>query len=97
VSTNGDGAAAAGKKPSELLAPSYALLRKYNREVLYKEVWKHPVRQLAEKYGVSDVGLAKACRKLGVPLPGLGYWAKKAAGKKVPKQPPLPTLSTARG
>jgi hypothetical protein len=78
-------------------SPSYQLLRKYNRDVLYDEVWKQPVWTLAKKYGISDVGLAKACRKLGVPLPGLGYWAKKTAGKKVPKRPPLPPLSANRG
>jgi hypothetical protein len=86
-----------GRKSSEPLSPSYQLLRRYNRDLLYDEVWKQPMWTLAKKYGISDVGLAKACRKLGVPLPGLGYWAKKAAGKKVPKRPPLPALAAARG
>jgi hypothetical protein len=86
-----------GRKSSEPPSPSYQLLRRYNRDLLYDEVWKQPMWTLAKKYGISDVGLAKACRKLGVPLPGLGYWAKKAAGKKVPKRPPLPALAVARG
>jgi len=73
--------------------PTVELLRKYDRNVLYDEVWAQPMWTLANKYGISDVGLAKTCRKLGVPLPGLGYWAKKSAGKKVPKRPPLPVLS----
>jgi hypothetical protein len=34
---------------------------------------------LAEKYGISDVGLAKNCRKLSIPLPGRGYWAKMSS------------------
>jgi hypothetical protein len=51
---------------------------------------------LAKEYGMSDVGLAKVCRKLGIPLPGLGYWAKKTAGNKVPKRPPLPALDAPR-
>jgi hypothetical protein len=42
-----------------------------------EEVLKNPVQQLAKKYGASDVGSAKAWRKLGVPLPGLGYWTEK--------------------
>ena len=46
----------------------------YDREVLYSEVWAEPVRIVAERYDVSDVALAKACRKLAVPLPGRGYW-----------------------
>src|ERR1700733_3246456 len=63
----------------------------WNRDELYEEVWSTPMRTLAKKYGISDVGLAKVCRKLAIPLPGLGYWAKKAAGQKL-KQTPLPPL-----
>ena len=62
-----------------------------HRERLYKEVWETPVFQLAPKYGVSDVGLAKKCRRMGIPLPPRGYWAKKEYGHKVEKQP-LPPL-----
>ncbi len=94
--TRNDDTPAARRKSSEPPSPSYQLLRKYNRDLLYDEVWKQPMWTLAKKYGVSDVGLAKACRKLGVPLPGLGYWAKKTAGKKVLKRPPLPALAAAR-
>ena len=46
---------------------------------------------LAKKYGISDVGLAKVCRKLTIPLPGRGYWAKKQAGQKV-THAPLPQV-----
>jgi hypothetical protein len=50
--------------------------------------------QHAEKrYNLSDIGLAKVCKKLNIPRPGRGYWAKKGAGKPVPKQTPLPELS----
>ena len=63
----------------------YTLLRKCDRDVPDDEVWKNPVQQLAKKYGASDVGLAKAWRKLGVPLPGLGYWAKKTANGRLCK------------
>ena len=63
----------------------------YKRSDLYTEVWREPVRSIAEKYGISDVALAQICRKLDVPLPGRGYWARKAAGQDVPKTP-LPPL-----
>jgi hypothetical protein len=63
----------------------------YERDKLYEEVWAEPVVKVAEKYGVSDVALAKTCRKLTVPLPPRGYWAKKGAGK-APKRPKLPAL-----
>lgn len=65
------------------------LLAKYDREELYKKVWERPVQIVAKDFGMSDVGLAKICRKLFIPLPGRGYWAKKAAGKKVPAKAAL--------
>jgi len=39
------------------------------------------MRTLSKRYGLSDVGLAKICKRLGVPVPERGYWAKKAVGK----------------
>jgi hypothetical protein len=53
------------------------------REELHARVWAEPMRTLAKEFGISDVALAKACRKAMIPLPGRGYWAKKAAGKKM--------------
>lgn len=63
---------------------------KYDREKLYKEVWKEPVSTVAQRYGVSDTALAKACRRLNVPLPPRGYWTKVKAGMhvKIPSMPP---------
>jgi len=53
----------------------------FEREAIYKQVWAETVRNVAERYGISDVGLRKICQKLGVPTPALGYWSKVAAGK----------------
>ena len=61
----------------------------YDRELLYDEVWKDPVSTVAKKYGVSDTALAKACRRLNVPLPPRGYWARVRSGISV-KKPKLP-------
>lgn len=55
------------------------------REQLYELVWAEPVRTVAAQIGISDVALAKACRKIDVPLPERGYWAKLQAGKSVTK------------
>jgi hypothetical protein len=57
----------------------------FERQKLFDEVWSTPVTKLAKAYGLSDVGLRKICVALNVPLPPRGYWAKLAAGKKVPK------------
>lgn len=61
------------------------------RDTLFEVVWSRPVRTVAHEYGLSDVALAKICRKMGIPLPGRGYWARQAAGKKV-SRPELPKL-----
>jgi hypothetical protein len=65
--------------------------RFWDRDALYEEVWSTPMRTLAQKYGISDVGLAKVCRKLSIPLPGRGYWARKEARQEL-KREPLPSL-----
>ena len=59
---------------------------------LYERVWSQPMRILTLQCGVSDVYLARVCRILRIPLPGLGYLAKKSAGKTTKKRPPLPLL-----
>jgi len=62
-----------------------------DRETLYNEVWTDPVTVVAPRYGLSDVGLAKICRTLAIPLPSRGYWAKVKAGK-VMNRATLPDL-----
>src|SRR5688572_3147620 len=64
-------------------------LSKVTREELYDLVWSTPGSKLSADFGVSDVAIAKRCRKLGVPRPSRGYWAQIAAGHK-PQRPPLP-------
>ncbi|MGO9315693.1 MAG: hypothetical protein ACLQDI_23520, partial [Syntrophobacteraceae bacterium] len=58
-----------------------------SRKELYGQVWAEPTIQLAKKYGISDVGLAKICRRNNIPVPPRGYWARKQAGQKVSKIP----------
>jgi hypothetical protein len=59
------------------------------RRTLYEQVWSVPGSQLAAQYGISDVGLAKACKRHNVPRPPRGYWARVQAGQKV-RRTPLP-------
>ena len=61
------------------------------REELYAQIWTTPIRHIAKEYGISDVGLAKACKKHKIPRPPVGYWAKRRNGKDV-KRPRLPTI-----
>lgn len=63
--------------------------RVVTREEPYRLVWSKPITELAKEFGMSDVGLAKVCRKLNVPKPYRGYWQLVEAGRKV-TIPPLP-------
>ncbi len=64
----------------------------WNRQELYEKVWQFPLRKLAAQYGMSDVGLAKVCRKLEIPLPGTGHWTKITCGHTVVR-PSLPEMA----
>lgn len=61
------------------------------RAELYRLVWAESVLSLSRKLGVSHIYLRKVCAALEVPRPGLGYWAKRAAGRAppIPELPPL--------
>ncbi|NQT64036.1 MAG: hypothetical protein HQ556_13830 [Candidatus Marinimicrobia bacterium] len=66
---------------------------KIDRKELYDLVWSKPVIKIAQDFGISDVAVAKICKKLNIPKPGLGYWAKRKHGHKVrrkslPRQKP---------
>jgi len=62
------------------------------REALYNEIWSEPVTTVAKRYGMSDNGLRKHCKKLEIPLPSAGYWARVKAGQQIPK-PALPKVT----
>jgi hypothetical protein len=53
------------------------------REELYEKVWRMAMWRLAAQYGVSGPELAKVCKRLNVPRPPVGYWAKLEAKKPV--------------
>ena len=60
-----------------------------SRDDLYELAWSKPISELAKDFGISDVALARRCKRLGVPVPGRGYWARVDAGQK-PYRPKLP-------
>lgn len=62
------------------------------RNVLYRLVWESPVSEVAQRFGISDVALAKACRKVRIPTPGRGYWSRGGVGVnlRIPRLPALP-------
>jgi hypothetical protein len=56
------------------------LMSRYDRTVLYEQVWSQPVQAVAKSYGISGVRLGKVCRTLQVPVPPRGYWARVQNG-----------------
>ena len=59
------------------------------REELHALIWSEPMRTVARAMDISDVALANRCRRINVPVPPRGWWARKAAGKPV-RVAPLP-------
>lgn len=64
---------------------------KLARAGLFERVWSEPVAKLAGEWGISGTGLKKVCRKLLIPVPPRGYWAKLKAGHRL-KRAQLPSL-----
>jgi integrase len=75
----------------------------FRREDLYRLVWTSPVSEIAARLGVSDVGLAKLCRRAAIPIPGRGNWQRAEAGQPIgppplsPAPEGLPELLRIRG
>jgi hypothetical protein len=67
---------------------------KLSREDLYRQIWETPASVLAAQYDISDVGLAKACKRMGIPRPPRGYWRRKRTGKRVTAIPLPPASPT---
>jgi len=64
-----------------------------HRDELYNQIWTEPTTKLASKYGISDVGLSKICKKLRIPKPPVAYWSMIRCGKKITR-PSLPKLKS---
>lgn len=55
------------------------------RKQLYEKVWSTPMTAISKEYGLSDVGMAKLCKRHDIPRPPSGYWAKVEHGQKPSK------------
>jgi integrase len=75
----------------------------FNRDALHRMIWTAPVMEVAERLGVSDVALAKLCRRAAIPTPPRGYWQRIETGQQLPVAPlppapeGLPELLRIRG
>jgi len=69
------------------------MAQRFSRKELYDLVWSEPLRDLAGRFGISDVALKKCCQRSAIPTPERGYWAQKDAGQQpfvrpLPERPP---------
>lgn len=62
-----------------------------DRKGLFERVWSEPVMKLAAEWGISGTGLKKVCRRLQIPVPPRGHWAKLKAGHRA-SRPQLRSL-----
>ena len=72
--------------------PSIRHRHYFRRDALYELVWTAPVMEIAKRLGVSDVALAKLCRRANIPIPGRGYWARVESGQQLDRTP-LPSAA----
>jgi hypothetical protein len=59
---------------------------------LFEKVWQTPMVKLAHDIGVSDVAVAKVCRKTGIPLPGRGHGNCAKSEKQRQRKPEPPQI-----
>lgn len=52
-----------------------------------------PMKTIAAYVGMSDVALAKHCKKANIPASNRGNWARKQAGKSTIQGLPAPSVS----
>jgi hypothetical protein len=63
-----------------------------SRAELYMRIWDKPLRSVASELGISDVGLAKMCKRNGIPTPPQGYHLRKPGYAKKRLVIPLPPI-----
>ena len=81
-----------GRRRSEPEAPPPAAATasaQYDRERLFEELWSEPMNEVGRKRGMSEAALSTLCRKLEIPTPPRGYWARKTAAQAQSPRPKL--------
>jgi hypothetical protein len=55
-----------------------------SRKELYELVWSAPLRVLSKKYQMSDNGFRKMCKRMMIPIPNGGHWARLLVNRGAP-------------
>ncbi|QDU15074.1 hypothetical protein CA11_28930 [Gimesia maris] len=59
---------------------------KLSRQQLYEQIWSVPASRLATEFGLSDVGLAKLCKRHDIPRPHEATGPKKIGTQRADSQ-----------
>jgi len=62
--------------PNRILKTEYSKKFTIEKEELEKLIWEKPTTEIAEMFNVSDVAVAKRCKKFGIQKPPRGYWTQ---------------------
>lgn len=62
---------------------------RYDRERLFDQLWSEPMKEIATKYGMSEAAMSSLCRKLEIPTPPRGHWAKSTTRQAQSPRPKL--------
>jgi hypothetical protein len=55
-------------------------MRTLTSKQLYEMIWQRPLDVVAAELGVSGTAVRKKCKRLGIPTPPRGFWARKRVG-----------------
>lgn len=77
------------RPPSVRVPENKADFVRLTREDLYDLVWSMPMVRASKRFGLSDNGLRKTCRKLDVPTPPRGFWAGGRPASRRQRLPPI--------
>lgn len=55
----------------------------FTRESFYDLIWSIPIKEIQNKFTVSNYGIKELCKLLEIPIPDDEYWDKKKNGDKV--------------
>jgi hypothetical protein len=88
ATNSGESGAAARHVASPSASPSQPIgervvTRVITREWLHAQLWQRPATDVARELEMTSTAVAKIARKLAVPVPPPGHWARKRAGQSV--------------
>lgn len=66
---------------------------RFTRQELFEMIWSEPISRIATRLGSSDVAISKICKKMNIPRPPRGHWARVQHGHPV-RMPQLPAAES---